>query len=268
MLELENPKSIHLNALEPHTWFLPYANPDSKTPNYPNNSERVLSLNGDWQFSMHRSPISALDMNEKPIVSSETRTIKVPGCWELMGYDAPQYLNFRYPFPVDPPNIPDENPTGVYQRNISLPESWSDKRIILTFLGVSSAFQVFLDGQFVGANKGSHLTTEFDLTPLLNAANSHQLTVIVYKWSDCSYLEDQDMWRFHGIFRDVYLTARPEHYLHDIRISAELDYRNNSGKFSLEFITNQSTPLPIHVSLYDPKGIAVFSRPPNLQCLL
>ena len=260
MLELENPKSLHPNALEPHAWFLPYVDPNSKTPDYPDNSERILSLNGDWQFSMYSSPLSAVDKDGKPNHTSETKQIKVPGCWELMGCGAPQYLNFRYPFPVDPPNIPGENPTGAYQRNITLPESWSDKRIILTFLGVSSAFQVFLDGQFVGANKGSHLTTEFDLTPLLNAANSHQLTVIVYKWSDGSYLEDQDMWRFHGIFRDVYLTARPEQYLQDIRISAELDYRNNSGKFSAIFVTNQSAPLPIRVSLIDPKGKLIYSR--------
>ncbi|MFH1936680.1 MAG: glycoside hydrolase family 2 TIM barrel-domain containing protein, partial [Bacteroidota bacterium] len=260
MLELENPKVTQMNALTPHAWFLPYIGSQTNPPDYPSTSERVLSLNGDWQFSMHPSPASAVDESRKPIAASKSSLIKVPGCWELAGYDAPQYLNFRYPFPVDPPYIPNENPTGVYQRTFSLPKDWSGMRIILTLLGVSSAFEVFLDGHFIGGSKGSHLTTEFDLTPFLNSENKNLLTVVVYKWTDGAYLEDQDMWRLHGIFRDVYLTARPQNFLQDVQISVDLDYKQNTGQFKAEFVTSQPAVLLIKVSLFDPNGDLVFSR--------
>ena len=260
MLELENPKVTRLNTLNPHAWFLPYIGSQTNPPDYPSTSERVLSLNGDWHFSMHPSPASAVDESGKPIAAAKSSLIKVPGCWELTGYDAPQYLNFRYPFPVDPPNIPNENPTGVYQHIFSLPNEWSGMRIILTLLGVSSAFEVFLDDHYIGGSKGSHLTTEFDLTPFLNSENKNLLTVVVYKWTDGAYLEDQDMWRLHGIFRDVYLTARPQNYLQDVQVSADLDYKQNTGQFKAEFVTNQPAVLPIKVSLSDPSGNLVFTR--------
>ena len=260
MLELENPKTTHLNTLKSHAWFLPYIGSQTNPPDYPSSSKRVLSLNGDWRFSMHPNPACAFNKSEIPVTSSVDKPIKVPGCWELMGYDAPQYLNIRYPFPVDPPNIPDENPTGVYQRNFSLPKEWSDMRIILTFLGVSSAFDVFLGDHHIGGNKGSRLTAEFDLTPFLDSTNENLLKVVVYKWSDGAYLEDQDMWRFHGIFRDVYLTARPQNYLLDVHISADLDYKHNIGQFSAKFFTNQYAALPLKLSLCNPNGNLVFTR--------
>ena len=269
MLELENPKSLRLNTLAPHTWFLPYTEADQQAPDYPNTSSRVLSLNGDWQFAMFSSPYAIPDDSSLPLDPSGTSPIKVPGCWELMGYDTPQYLNFRYPFPVDPPHIPNENPTGIYQRQFKLPGQWSGLRVILTFLGVSSAFEVYLDRHFIGANKGSHLTSEFDLTPFLKSGEEHQLTVIVYKWSDGSYLEDQDMWRMHGIFRDVYLTARPQDYLRDIVVSADYDPLIQAGHFEANFASNSAASLPLRLSLFDPNGDEVFTttQPSNQPCI-
>lgn len=210
MLNSENPDNIQFHALPSHSWFIPYGNLDKPIPNYPIDSERVLSLNGEWDISFYESPQHVPQELTSAIKNSNFGTvIPVPGCWELTGFDWPQYLNIMYPFPVDPPNVPRANPTGIYHCTFSLRPAWHDKTIILSFLGVSSAYEVYVNGQFIGASKGSHLTSEFDITDTVDKKKANYLTVIVYKWCDGAYLEDQDMWRLHGIFRDVYLTARP-----------------------------------------------------------
>lgn len=254
MLNLENPQQVQINALDPHTWFLPYADPKQPIPEYPNSSSRVLSLNGTWQFRFFDSPLRVPKNPTDCFTVDQNETIQVPGCWELSGYDKPQYLNFFYPFPVDPPHIPKENPTGVYQREFTMPEDWLEKDIHLTFLGVSSAYEVYLDGKFIGASRGSHLSAEFDLTPYVDQSQSHRLTVVVYKWSAGAYLEDQDMWRLHGIFRDVYLTARPKLHLEDIQIDAGFNSINDTGHLAVHLISSSDRDLPIKLSLFAPNG--------------
>ncbi len=260
MLNLENPQQVQINALKPHTWFLPYADPKTPIPEYPNTSGRVLSLNGTWQFRFFDSPARVPENPEDCFSESLKETIQVPGCWELSGYDKPQYLNFFYPFPVDPPHVPSQNPTGVYQREFTIPSEWADKDIHLTFLGVSSAYEVYLDGEFIGASQGSHLTASFDLTPHLTFTETHKLTVVVYKWSAGAYLEDQDMWRLHGIFRDVYLTARPKHHLEDIRFNAGLDPSDASGTLTLSLDSNTVEPLTVKISLFSPNGDCILEE--------
>ncbi len=258
MLNLENPLQIQINALKPHTWFLPYSDRSQSIPEYPTSGDRVLSLNGDWQFRFFDAPGRVPDNPEKCFTDGRNEIIKVPSCWELSGYDKPQYLNFFYPFPVNPPLIPNENPTGVYQRDFILPENWSDKNIHLTFLGVSSAYEVYLDGIFIGASQGSHLSAEFDLTQQIGHSSLHTLTVVVYKWSDGAYLEDQDMWRLHGIFRDVYLTARPKHHLEDIQIIAGFDHKEGSGNLQVTFLPSHGEQLDVKLSLFSPDNKLVF----------
>ncbi|MFU8827649.1 MAG: sugar-binding domain-containing protein, partial [Brevefilum sp.] len=210
MLKLEYPNQTQVNALPSHAWFIPYDDPDAPIPQFPLDSSRSKVLNGTWDF-VFMSSHKALPENPSGIFSGQnpTQRITVPGCWDLQGFGRPQYVNITYPFPVDPPYIPDANPVGIYQRNFTIPKQWQDQAIILTFLGVSSAFDLYLNGQYVGGAKGSHLTSEFLLNPYLLEGRQNTLTVVVYQWSDGAYLEDQDMWRLHGIFRDVYLTARP-----------------------------------------------------------
>ncbi|MBG0771055.1 MAG: beta-galactosidase subunit alpha, partial [Anaerolineaceae bacterium] len=250
MFNLENPHHVQVNARKPHVWFLPYSKPELPIPYTPEDTDRALSLNGDWHFRFFTNPAQVPEnISGFPFGGD---TVPVPGCWELSGYDRPQYLNVLYPFPVDPPHVPNENPTGVYQRQFQIPSGWEAFDLHLTFLGVSSAFEVYLDGEIVGAGQGSRLISEFDLTSLLSKKNEHLLTVIVYKWSAGAYLEDQDQWRLHGIFRDVYLTARPKHYLEDVQITAGYDPETGSGTLNIYPKTHDKQDLPVLLRVYSP----------------
>ena len=260
MLNLEDPKTIQINALPSHAWFLPYSNPAEQIPTYPVDSEYIKPLNGAWNFKYFDSSTELPEEVSTLFNSNNNATITVPGCWELSGYDKPQYLNFRYPFTVDPPHIPDHNPVGIYHQQFSLPPAWSDKKVILTFLGVSSAYEVYLNGEFIGASKGSHLTAEFDLTSQVSYSEPNDLDVIVYKWCDGAYLEDQDMWRLHGIFRDVYLTCRPTEHLRDILIQSNFDPETAQGRLSVRFSDNTRNRIPLGLSLSSPEGDLLFSQ--------
>jgi len=258
MVNLENPHLFQHNALKPHTWFLPTSSPDLPIPYFPEETNRALSLNGLWQFRFFTSP-AYLPEDISSIISGENaEKIPVPGCWELSGYDQPQYLNFFYPFPVDPPHVPNENPTGVYQRTFSVPDDWSQFDLHLTFLGVSSAFEVYLDGEFIGASQGSRLISEFDLSPHLHELSEHALTVVVHKWCAGAYLEDQDQWRLHGIFRDVYLTARPRHHLEDVQFTADYDHHSGFGSLKVATRSNTGQPLSTRIRLVSPSGETIF----------
>ncbi len=166
MIEIENPEQVNHNALPGHAWFLPYEDPSESVPHYPVDSPRVMMLTGTWKFAFYPSHNALpMDIDEIFKVGIDPDTLEVTGCWELQGYDRPQYVNITYPFPVDPPHIPGNNPTGAYQRVFTLPQAWQGKAVNLAFLGVSSAFDVYLNGAYVGGAKGSHLTHEFHLNP-------------------------------------------------------------------------------------------------------
>ena len=261
MIDLQQPDLTQINTLKPHAWYLPYENPQKPIPDFPIESSRVISLNGRWDFAFFDCPLDI----PQPVTATfpmggEPVRVHVPNCWECEGYDRPQYLNFMYPFPVHPPNIPVKNPTGVYQRQFSLPTIWEGMEVILTFLGIGSAHEVYLDGQFIGAAKGSHLTSEYRLTPRVSIGKNHTLTVIVYKWCDGAYLEDQDMWRLHGIFRDVYLTARPNSHLHDVEIQADFDPKAATSGLRLHFSTNNGSQIPLRLTLHDETGQKIFQK--------
>ncbi len=252
MFNLENPHHFQVNAIKPHGWFLPYSKPELPIPYAPEATDRALSLNGDWQFRFFPNPAQVPENISGSAFGGDT--VPVPGCWELSGYDRPQYLNVLYPFPVDPPHVPNENPTGVYQRYFQIPSGWKDFDVHLTFLGVSSAFEVYLDGKFVGAGQGSRLISEFDLTPHFIDKTEHLLTIIVYKWSAGAYLEDQDQWRLHGIFRDVYLTARPRHHVEDVQITAGYDSLTGSGNLNIDPKSHNDQDFPVLLRLYSPEN--------------
>jgi beta-galactosidase len=166
-----------------------------------------LDLNGRWQFRYD---------------DGEWTTIEVPGHWQLQGHGRPAYTNVRYPFPLDPPHVPDENPTGAYRRTFDLPADWSGGEAVLRFLGVDSVYTAWLNGTELGWSTGSRLTTEFDVGPLLRPTGN-VLDVRVRQWSPASYLEDQDMWWLSGIFRDVAVIARPAEAVDDFFVHASYD---------------------------------------------
>ena len=181
------------------------------------------SLNGEWRF--HGSPTAAEappDYAAENFDDGAWRTMPVPGHWQLNGFDKPHYTNVQYPFPVDPPHLPTDNPTGTYRHTFPVPGDWANNNVVLRFDGVDSAFEVSVNGKYVGFSKASRMPAEFDVTDLLEPGADNLLAVRVWKWSDGSYLEDQDMWWLSGIFRDVTLVTAPQTQLYDLFVHPEV----------------------------------------------
>lgn len=215
---------LSMNKLDTHPKFHSWRNKQSAKNNA--DSSAIISLNGDWFFSYYQNPKQVpVSWLKKEI---DKNTIPVPSNWQLHGYDAPVYTNIRYPFPYNPPFVPEDNPTGCYSRYFKIDKKWlnkGDTRII--FDGVSSAFHLWCNGNWVGYSQDSRIAAEFDLTPFLKEGEN-RIAVLVLKWCDGSYLEDQDMWRLSGIFRGVSLLNKPKSHLSDIHVKTELDacYQN------------------------------------------
>ncbi|XVV15748.1 glycoside hydrolase family 2 TIM barrel-domain containing protein [Actinoplanes sp. CA-131856] len=190
----------------------------------------VLSLDGLWRFAW--SPTA--ETGKRPGDPGEDwDEIPVPGHWQLYGYGSPAYTNVRYPFPIDPPRVPEANPTGEYRRIVHRPEDWDGGRVLLRFDGVDSWFEVWLNGVSIGSSSGSRLTVEFDVTEALTGGDD-VLAVRVHQWSFGSYVEDQDQWWLSGIFRSVALLHRPEGGIDDVRVVAGYDHIEGSGTLTVE----------------------------------
>ena len=196
---------------------IPYADAQTALAGERGTSPFFRLLNGQWQFSYWPKPSAVPSGIECADFAGTWDEIAVPGNWQRQGYGRPQYTNVAYPYPVDPPFVPDDNPVGVYKHTFTLPETWSSKQVFLHFEGVDSAFHVWVNGADAGYSQGSHVPSEFNITALLTPGHN-TLMVQVYQWSDGSYLEDQDQWRLSGIFRDVSLIARPPVYVRDTRL--------------------------------------------------
>jgi len=188
-----------------------------------------LSLNGPWKFRLSARADVAEDLVREELDDAAWDELVVPSLWQLAGYGAPAYTNVKYPFPVDPPRVPDENPTGDYRRTFDVPEDWHGLTTVLRFDGVDSCARVWLNGKLIGATSGSRLPSEFDVTSVLRYGASNTIAVRVHQWSSGSYLEDQDMWWMSGIFRDVTLLARPEASIDDFFVHADFDPESHSG---------------------------------------
>jgi len=220
----ENPAVLGRNKEPYHCTLLPYPDEESARAGTRDASPYHQSLNGVWKFNWVGKPDDRPRDFYKPEVDvSDWDEIPVPSVWQLQGYGIPIYTNVRYPFPADPPRIPhDYNPVGSYRRVFEVPGEWRGRRVFIHFDGVESAFYIWLNGKQVGFSKNSMGPAEFDLTPYLQDGEN-TLAVEVYRWSDGSYLEDQDMWRYSGIFRDVYLFATPETHVRDFFVRCDFD---------------------------------------------
>jgi len=244
----ENLEVLQKNRLKSRAYFIPYSDIDSALTFQREISDRIKILNGKWKFHYAPSPYEApKDFYKEDYDVSSWDEIRVPSNWQMEGYGNPHYTNVMYPFPVDPPRVPSENPTGSYRREFYLEEDLNGKRIILRFEGVDSAFHVWVNGEEVGYSQGSRLPSEFDITPYTRSGKNI-LAVRVYQWSDGSYLEDQDMWWLSGIFRDVYLVIRPEVHVRDIFIIGDLDEKYESGilKVKLDLINTGKKNIDNH----------------------
>jgi beta-galactosidase len=170
-------------------------------------SEAVLSLDGQWRFQLFASPEAVPD--QWPESDAQLSPVVVPGNWQMQGFDRPIYTNVKYPFPCVPPQVPDENPTGCYWREFSLSENWiTDEQIRIVFDGVDSAFHLWCNDVWIGYSQDSRLPAEFDLSAVLQVG-TNTLKVVVMRYCDGSYLEDQDMWNLSGIYRSVSLLRKP-----------------------------------------------------------
>lgn len=187
----ENPNITSENRVKPRCYYIPKGR-----------SEYAL-LNGKWEFAYFQRDIDVPDKIEK------WDEITVPSCWQLEGYENPNYTNINYPYPVDPPYVPDDNPCGIYRRTFEVKNKWG--RIYIVLEGVASCAYLWINDTYIGFTQGSHLQAEFDITEAaVEGTNAIQIQVL--KWCCGSYLEDQDFFRFNGIFRDIYNT----HLTHDL----------------------------------------------------
>ncbi|THF79863.1 glycoside hydrolase family 2 TIM barrel-domain containing protein [Cohnella fermenti] len=200
---------LQRNAEPPRADLIPYGGKDDAMAGERERSPYFMLLNGDWRFLYAESPAEVPDDCESSDYADESWAhLPVPSNWQMHGYGTPHYSSCPYPFPIDPPYVPANNPVGCYRTTFELPADWEGRSVRLLFEGVDSAFHVWVNGSFAGYGQGSHFTTEFAVTDLLRPG-PNRLAVRVYQWSDGSYLESQDKWRLSGIFRDVYLLALP-----------------------------------------------------------
>ena len=265
----ENPEISGINKEDPHATLISFPDEMSALDAIKTNSPNYLSLDGIWKFNLVKTP------DQRPYWffkdDFDTRAwddIDVPSNWEMRGYDVPIYVNITYPHKKDPPFIQrDYNPVGSYKRDFNIPSDWKGKEVFLHFGGVSSAFYVWVNEELAGYSEDSKTPAEFNITKLLKKGKN-TLAVEVYRWSDGSYLEDQDFWRLSGIQRSVYLHARPKTYINDFFASAGLVNNYKDGLLKLNVTVTGTTEQPgdlvLEASLFD-EGKKLFTESKNVN---
>lgn len=218
---------LQLNREAPRASYIPYGDEAAARSGKRGRSPYFRTLNGSWKFRYHRSVQEWKDpFFEEGYDVEHWDSLLVPSCWQVNGYDQLHYTNVNYPIPCDPPFVPDDNPCGSYVRDFEIGADWDGKLTYAVFEGVNSCFYLWVNGQFAGYSQGSRMPAEFNLTPYIRRG-TNRMAVLVLKWCDGTYLEDQDVWRFSGIFRDVYLLARDRRHVRDVFLRQQLsdDYR-------------------------------------------
>ena len=246
---------LHQNTMPDRAYYIPSSTRNDILAWHRESSDRLQMLSGcDWHFSWYPSIQDLQDPFYLPDYEAGKwwKKEKVPFCWQSRGYDSPQYTNIRYPFPFDPPYVPQDNPCGAYLHHFEWHRDPKAPCAFLNFEGVDSCFYVWLNGTYVGYSQVSHHTSEFDVTELLKDGDN-LLAVLVLKWCDGSYLEDQDKFRFSGIFRDVYLLHRPSNRIEDYVIRTELSGDLQSAYLKVRFTFSRGA-IPVNLSLISPDG--------------
>lgn len=265
MNDWENPKLVHKNREKPHAQLVPFESKDSALTGDRTASPFLRLLNGQWRFNLLDRPEHTPEGFESPgYDDSAWDEIRVPGNWQVQGHGNPHYTNADYPFPADPPYVPDENPTGCYRRTFTVPSGWKGRQHFLLFEGVDSCFDVWVNGKHVGLSKGSRVQAEFDVTDVITEGEN-SVAVRVIQWSDGSYLEDQDMWWLSGIFRDVTLWSAPAVHVRDFRVRTHLDktYENATlqVRTSLRNYSAKKQAATVEAELLDARGNTVLDNP-------
>ncbi len=274
----ENPQVVGRNKRPAHAPLIPYPDEAAALAGQPEESAYFQRLDGTWQFRLVSQPAAApANFHHPDFDASAWDTLPVPSNWMMHGYDKPIYTNVKMPFPPNAPFVPEENPTGLYRHAFTIPENWQERQILISFDGVESAFYVWLNGQRVGYSQGSRLPAEFDLTPYARPG-ANTLAVMVIRWSDGSYLEDQDHWWMAGIYRGVTLYAPPKTHIFDVFARTELDTDYHDAILRVRAAVNlndRPRPTPyvheirfplasgytVAMQLYDAAGQTVFDAP-------
>lgn len=275
----ENPAIVEINKESPHATFFGFESEALADKNDKSESAYFLSLNGRWKFNWAENPASRpAGFHKRDFDASRWKEIPVPANWQLYGYGYPIYTNAEYPFADSrapftdmgkaptPPDVPDDyNPVGSYKKQFSIPQAWKSRRIVLNIGAASSAMYVWVNGQQVGYSQGSKTPAEFDITDFVKAG-SNDLSVQVFRWSDGSYLEDQDFWRMSGITREVYVYATPHSRIRDFWAKASLtnDYHDATFRLEVELTskTTENLDLAVHLSY---QGQPLFERVKRIE---
>lgn len=257
----ENYQLDRINRLEPRARFSTFPTKEKALLNQNKYTHAFKNLNGIWKFLLVDAPeYSPTGFFEPDFDTEIMADIKVPGNWQVQGYGKMHYSDLWYNFPINPPYVPTENPTGIYKRQFMIDESFKDKKILLRFCGVDSAFHVWVNGEEVGYSKGARNEAEFDISKFVHEDAANDLTVRVYQWSDGTYLEDQDMWWLSGIFRDVELLGVPYAGINDFKVIADLDDKYEKGLLDLSYTLREPKGQSVEVELIDSKGQQVLSQ--------
>ena len=227
----QNPTILHHNRLRGRASLVPYAS-EAEALRGERTSAGVLPLNGAWRFYYAEDGAAPRHFEAPTFDDGAWDETPVPSNWQMQGYGVKNYANVQYTIPFDPPYVPDSNPTGCYRRHFVLPAGWEGRTITLNFGGVNSYFECWVNGQFAGMSKCSRMPAEFDVTPYLHQGDN-LLAVKVLQWCDGTYLEDQDLWRLSGIFREVFLLGAGEGHIRDVHCRAELLENLCDGKLTL-----------------------------------
>ncbi len=261
--DLENPAVVGRNKEPAHAFFLPYADAQSAVTLDPAESPFVRSLNGEWKFHFSSVPAERpVEFYQETFDVSQWEDITVPGNWEILGYDVPIYTDVIYPFPPDPPRIPqDYNPVGSYKIEFTVPADWDGREIFLHFGGVKSAMYVWVNGVDIGYSQGSKTPAEFHITPFVRRGEGevNTLAVEVYRYSDGAYLEGQDYWKISGIERDVFLFSTPPVQIFDFFANAGLDDDYATGLYDVSvtvrnLLDRPSDEYTVRIELLDADG--------------
>ncbi|WP_125590106.1 beta-galactosidase subunit alpha [Companilactobacillus jidongensis] len=255
----ENYQVDEINREPARAHFLTFPTKERALLNENKYTHAFKNLNGTWKFMFLDAPEYSPDGFYKENFDTDSMDdITVPGCWQMQGYGKMHYSDLWYNFPIDPPYVPTENPTGIYKRTFTIDDSYLNKKVILRFGGVDSAYNVWVNGQEVGYSKGARNEAEFDITDIVRINKANDLTVRVYQWSDGTYLEDQDMWWLSGIDRDVELLGVPKDGVQDFTVVANLDDEYVNGFLDIKVQLREDDGQKVFANLLDSKGKSIF----------
>ncbi|MCR8642753.1 beta-galactosidase subunit alpha [Paenibacillus sp. N1-5-1-14] len=257
----ENIEVSHQNRMKPRAFFHSFASKEKALMNEPGYTHHYKNLNGSWKFLFLSAPeYSPIGFEQSTYEAKAWDSITVPSNWQLEGYGKMHYSDLWYNFPINPPYVPTDNPTGIYKRTFTIGQDWlADQQVILRFNGVDSAYQVWVNGQEVGFSKGARMLAEFDVTAFVQAGENN-ITVRVVQWSDGTYLEDQDMWWLSGIFRDVELYTQPVAGIEDFAVVTDLNADYTTAKLQVTAVVRGAhTGGAIAYELIDERGRTVVS---------